>query len=86
MAQNISLLIGGLLFMVLALAFAPTLLSFAATAGSGGHVGSFSGVRNMNDLIPLTYYMGVVIGGLTAMGIGGAGLAGRGPGKGFVRS
>ena len=83
MAANLSLLIGGLLFMVLALAFAPTLLSFAASAGSSGQVGSFAGVRNMNDLIPLTYYMGVVIGGLVAMGIGGAGLAGRGPlGKG----
>ena len=79
MIPKLSLLIGGLLFMVLALAFAPTLLSFAATAGSDGNVGSFSGVQNMNDLVPLGYYMGVVIGGLTAMGIGGAGLAGRGP-------
>lgn len=79
MGKNLGLLVGGLLFMVLALAFAPTILSFAATSGGDGNIGSFSGVKNMNDLVPLMYYMSVVIGGLTAMGVGGAGIAGRGP-------
>lgn len=78
MIRNISLLVGGLMFIILGLAFASTLLSFAATAGADTNIGSFSGVKNVNDLAPLIYYFGVIIGGLTAMGIGGFGMAGRG--------
>ena len=79
MALKIGLLIGGLLFLLLGLAFAPTLLSFAATSGADANIGSFSGTKSMNDLAPLIYYVGVIVGGLGSMSVGGAGVFGKGP-------
>ena len=72
-------LIGGVLFLVLGLVLSTTILSQAATAGSGANIGSFSGAQNVNDLIPLLYYFGLAVGSMSLIGLGGAGIAGRGP-------
>ncbi len=72
-------LIGGVLFLVLGLVLSSTILSQAATSGSSANIGSFSGAQNVNDLIPLLYYFGLAVGSMTLIGLGGAGLAGKGP-------
>ena len=43
MGKNLLLLIGGLLFMVMGLALATTILSFAATVPAAARAGSMSG-------------------------------------------
>ncbi len=76
---NITLLFGGLLFLVMGYAFASPVLSFAATAGALATIGSFVGAQSVNDLGPIIYFFMVILGAMGAMGIGGLGLAGRGP-------
>lgn len=72
-------LIGGVLFLVLGLVLSTTILSQAATSGSSANIGSFSGAQNVNDLIPLLYYFSLALGSLALIGLGGAGVAGKGP-------
>ncbi len=79
MGANISLLFGGLLFLLFGYAFANPVLSFAATSGGLATIGSFTGAQAVNDLGPIIYYFMVILGALGAMGLGGLGLAGKGP-------
>ena len=79
MRSPLMALIGGVLFLVMGLVLSTTILSQAATSGSSANIGSFSGAQNVNDLIPLLYYFGLALGSLTLIGLGGAGVAGRGP-------
>ena len=43
------------------------------------HIGSFSGAKSVNDLVPLIYYTIVVMLGVGMIGLGTAGIVGRGP-------
>ena len=72
-------LIGGVLFLVMGLVLSTTILDQAATSGGSANIGSFSGAQSVNDLIPLLYYFGLAVGSMTLIGLGGAGIAGRGP-------
>jgi len=72
-------LLSGVLIMVIGLVLASTIISSAVTAGTTTSIGSFSGAQSINDLMPLLYYAGLAVSSLTLMGIGGAGVAGRGP-------
>ena len=72
-------LLGGVLVMVVGLILASTIISTAVTAGTSTGIGSFTGAQSINDLMPLLYYAGLAISSLSLMGIGGAGIAGRGP-------
>lgn len=79
MRNSIGSIIGGVLVIVVGLVLASTILTQAASAGAAANIGSFSGARDLNDLVPLIYYAGVVVIGLSLMSIGGAGVVGRGP-------
>jgi hypothetical protein len=50
--------------------------SIAATAGVSGNINSFSGAKSLNDLLPTIFYIGLLVIGLGAMGIGAAQAAG----------
>ena len=63
--------IGGVLLIVIGLAFSGTVLSFAATSGADTNIGSFSGVQNLNDLQPLIYYLLITVSSLALIGGGG---------------
>ena len=79
MRSSIGSIIGGVLVIVVGLVLASTILTQAASAGAAANIGSFSGARDLNDLVPLIYYAGIVVIGLGLMSIGGAGVVGRGP-------
>ncbi len=69
--------IGGVLLIVIGLAFSGTVLSFAATSGADTNIGSFSGVQNLNDLQPLIYYLLITVSSLALIGGGGVVAARR---------
>ena len=73
-------LIGGLLFVLVGLVLSTTINTQAASTGAAANIGSFSGARNLNDLIPLLWYMLIVV-GVVGVVIGGLGFAGLGPAK-----
>ncbi len=64
-------LVGGIMLLVIGLAFGPTVLAFAASSGADTNIGSFSGVQNLNDLQPLIYYLLLTVSALALMGSGG---------------
>lgn len=72
-------LIMGVIIIVVGLVLEATILSRAATAGSDTNIGSFAGAQALNDLVPLVYNAAIVIMGVGLIGLGAAGLAGRGP-------
>ena len=75
----IAALMGGLLVFVLGLILSGITIDTAATTGSNANIGSFTGVRSINDLVPLVFVFALVLIGLGLMVGGAAGLAGRGP-------
>ena len=85
MGKNIGMIIAGLLVFVLALIMAGIVVDTAATTGANANIGSFTGVRSVNDLFPLVMYFGGMLVGLGAMGVGAAGMAGYGPSGGGKR-
>jgi len=72
-------LIFGVLIIVVGLVLESTILSQAATAGSSANIGSFSGAQDLNDLVPLVYNAAVVVMGVGLIGLGAAGIGGKGP-------
>ena len=70
MKNGIMMLLGGLVIFVVGLILAGIVISTAATTGAVASVGSFTGVRAMNDLAPLLFYVGLIVLGLGLM-IGG---------------
>jgi len=72
-------LLSGVLILVIGLVLASTIISSAVTAGTSTGIGSFTGAQSINDLMPLLYYAGLAVSSLSLMGIGGAGVAGKGP-------
>lgn len=83
MGGNIMLVVGGMVSFIVGLIVAGVVNSIASTQGSDATINSFSGAKNLNDLLPTIFYIGLLVIGLAAMGIGGAGLAGRGPRAGM---
>ncbi len=77
--QNIAAIIGGVLTIVVGLVLSSTVLAQAASSGGSASIGSFAGAQALNDLVPLVYYAVVVLIGVGMMGLGAAGLTGRGP-------
>jgi hypothetical protein len=79
MGHNITLVIGGMVVFIVGLIVAGVVNSIASTQGAAANIGSFSGAKNLNDLLPTIFYIGLLVVGLGAMSIGAAGAAGRGP-------
>jgi hypothetical protein len=79
MGRNIGLVIGGMVVFIVGLIIAGVVNSIASTSGNEVVINSFSGAKNINDLLPTIFYIGLLVLGLGAMGIGAAGAAGRGP-------
>lgn len=77
--RNVTLLVVGLLVFVVGLILAGINVDTAATTGANTNIGSFTGVRSINDLVPLVFYFALIMIGLGTMGLGGAGMAGLGP-------
>tara|TARA_B100000929_G_scaffold192756_1_gene152743 strand:+ start:690 stop:971 length:282 start_codon:yes stop_codon:yes gene_type:complete len=69
--------VAGVLTIVIGLVLAKTVIATAAAPGAG--IGSFSGASSLNDLVPLVYYAVVVMIGVGMMGLGAAGITGKGP-------
>lgn len=81
-------LFGGMFVFVLGLILAGVVIDTGETIGSKANIGSFTGVRSVNDLAPLIFDGALMLVGLGLMIGGGLGLAGRGPmagGGGFRR-
>jgi hypothetical protein len=76
---NLVALLGGVLVLVFGLILASLVNSQAAATGSAANIGSFSGAQSLNDLIPLVFMMVILIAGVGLIGLGGAGVAGKGP-------
>ncbi len=79
MNRQMTALIFGVLIIVVGLVLESTILAQAASAGSNANIGSFSGAQDLNDLVPLVYNAAVVVMGVGLIGMGAAGLAGKGP-------
>ena len=79
MRSSMTALIFGVLIIVVGLVLESTILSQAATAGSSANIGSFSGAQDLNDLVPLVYNAAVVVMGVGLIGLGAAGIGGKGP-------
>lgn len=70
MASNIYLVIGGMVVFIIGLIVAGVVNSIAETQGAAANINSFSGAKNLNDLLPTIFYIGLLVVGLGAMGIG----------------
>ena len=63
--------VGGMVAVVVGLIFLQTVLDSAETAGGAVNIGSFSGVRNINDTVPLIFVVGVLVLGIGLLISGG---------------
>jgi len=70
MGRNLGLIVGGLLVMVLSVILLGIQIDTAATTGANANIGSFTGVRSVNDLYPLIFAFGGILVGLSTMGVG----------------
>ncbi len=59
----------GVLIIVVGLVLEGTIISQAASAGGHANIGSFSGAKDLNDLVPLVYNAAVVVLGVGLIGI-----------------
>ncbi len=70
MGNNILMVVGGMVVFIVGLIVAGVVNSIAATQGGVANINSFSGAKNLNDLLPTIFYIGLLIIGLGSMGIG----------------
>ena len=63
--------LSGMVALLVGLIFAGILNTQAATSGAAANIGSFSGVRSFNDLLPLMFMVGLLVIGLGLMLGGG---------------
>ena len=68
--QNIQLVIGGLVVFLIGLIVAGVVIDTAATTGANTNLTSFAGAGSINDLLVTIFYIGLLITGLGAMGVG----------------
>lgn len=76
---SIMAIVGGVITVVMGLVLESTVLTQAATSGVTTGIGSFAGAQALNDLAPLAYNAAIVMIAVSLIGIGSAGLTGRGP-------
>ena len=67
---NVQLMIAGMVLFIIGLIIAGVVNGIAATTGVDVNIGSFAGAGAINDLIPTLFYIGFMIGGMAAMGVG----------------
>ena len=79
MQGRIVAIVSGVLTIVIGLVLADIVVGQSATSGGGNSIGSFSGAKSVNDLVPLIYYTAIVMLGIGMIGIGAGGFMGRGP-------
>ena len=79
MQRQLGALIIGMLMIVIGLVLAIPVIAQATTAGANANIGSFSGAQSVNDLIPLLWFVVVVMVGVGLVGLAGAGFVGKGP-------
>lgn len=72
-------LVSGLIFMVMGLIFAGTIIGIAAASGAVAQIGSFLGAQNMNDIFPFLYYALLILGSMGVMVSGVFGIFEKGP-------
>ena len=70
----VGLLVGGIVLITIGLILSGIIRDQAATSGSAANVGSFSGFRALNDLVPLVVIAAIVLIGVGLMAIGGLNL------------
>lgn len=70
MNGSIGLIVGGMLSFVAGLIIAGVVNATAATTGVAANIGSFTGAKSINDLLPTLFYIGLIVIGLGAMGLG----------------
>lgn len=68
--SNINLVIGGLITFVAGLILALLVVDTAATTGADAQMPSFASAKTINDILPTFFYIGLLVGGLGAMGVG----------------
>ena len=68
--NNVQLIISGMVLFIVGLIIAGVVNGIAATTGVAANIGSFAGAGAINDLIPTLFYIGFMVGGMAAMGIG----------------
>jgi hypothetical protein len=68
------LIIGGVLSLVFGLLLADIIIDSATTALTNASIGSFAGASAVGGLVPLVYFVVVVVGALGMIGAGGRGL------------
>lgn len=72
-------LIFGVIYMVVGLIFAGTIIAIAASSGTIAQIGSFLGAQNMNDIFPFLYYALLLISSMAIMLAGVFGVFEKGP-------
>ena len=76
---RVGAIVGGVVSLVIGMVLMTTIQDQAATTGAAANIGSFSGARSINDLIPLVYISAILLLGVALFTLGGLGFAGRGP-------
>ena len=71
LGSGVTQLFGGLLVFVIGLILAGIVIDTGATTGAKANIGSFTGVRSVNDLAPLVFVFAVIVLGLGLMVTGG---------------
>ncbi|KKM08083.1 hypothetical protein LCGC14_1727490 [marine sediment metagenome] len=82
LGSQVTAIVGGVIALVIGMVLMTTVMDQAATTGASGNIGSFSGTRSINDLIPLVYISAILLLGVSLFAIGTAGIVGRGPLRG----
>jgi hypothetical protein len=78
-STQVGAIVGGVIAVIIGLVLMTTVANQATTTGSAANIGSFSGARSINDLIPLVYISAILLLGVGLFALGGAGIAGIGP-------
>jgi hypothetical protein len=81
-SSRVGAIVGGVVALVIGMVLMTTVQDQAATSGASANIGSFSGAKSINDLIPLVYISAILLLGVALFALGGAGFAGKGPLKG----
>ncbi len=79
LSTQVGAIVGGVIALVIGMVLMTTVLDQASTTGAAANIGSFSGTRSINDLIPLVYISAILLLGVGLFALGGAGIVGRGP-------
>jgi hypothetical protein len=79
MNKGVTAIVVGLVVFVLFGALSGTVLASFASAGQDPNMGSFTNALQINNIMPLFWYIGGMVTGIGLMITGGLGVAGKGP-------